>query len=142
MSKYCSAGKIECEVYSLDNSASGYCQASFVDRRWEQCPWPSRQRPVEKRKYTDCARHLECENAGEDVCDRECRDFKPIVVKAVDDGGSAYLGEIESAYDLGKAAGINEGVERAKMAIRSCSRCEIEKYTICRERIAACKVKP
>jgi hypothetical protein len=46
--KYCSAGKIECEVYSLDNSASGYCQASFVDRRWEQCPWPSRQRPVEK----------------------------------------------------------------------------------------------
>jgi hypothetical protein len=112
--KYCSAGKIECEVYSLDNSASGYCQASFVDRRWEQCPWPSRQRPVEKAGGDGLT-------VGEAV---EAANFVSAIIRNA------------------KSAGINEGVERAKMAIRSCSRCEIEKYTICRERIAACKAKP
>jgi hypothetical protein len=90
MSKYCSAGKIECEVYSLDNSASGYCQASFVDRRWEQCPWPSRQRPVEKAGGDGLT-------VGEAV---EAANFVSAIIRNA------------------KSAGINEGVEKCEMAAR------------------------
>jgi hypothetical protein len=118
--KYCSAGKIECEVYSLDNSASGYCQASFVDRRWEQCPWPSRQRPVEKRII----------NGIYPVCEPDVPKAGDIILPA--DSFDAYI------------MGVNEGVERVRTEFLKIMNMQYRTIDIneALDILAACKAKP
>ena len=48
--KYCPAGKCECHNYR-DNPHGKYCAHSFESvGNFEQCPWPSRQVPVEPKQ--------------------------------------------------------------------------------------------
>ena len=52
MNKYCLKGKIECLHYHEPQKCTAldphYCETSLVD--CEQCPWPSRQVPVEPKQ--------------------------------------------------------------------------------------------
>jgi hypothetical protein len=108
MSKYCPVGKIECEYFTYDNIVCPAKDMMVQDGvKFEVCPWPSRQRPVEKPIYICDGCHLPETDC---LCDDN---FGPVVPKAGDDEGSAYLKEIGEAHALGYTAGINEGVERS-----------------------------
>jgi len=46
--KYCQAGKIYCEMYSSAKSDNWCDVCGSVLDDWEACPYPSKQKPIEK----------------------------------------------------------------------------------------------
>jgi hypothetical protein len=127
MSKYCPAGKINCENLARGskrgNMFCGDDPFELTACEYEQCPWPSRQRPVVK--------------AGDDALS-----FEDKIVKQMAEACS-------KAREEGIKISINEGVERCGRAIREsvfyehdCPQHYMLTLWDALTAIAACKVKP
>jgi hypothetical protein len=120
MSKYCPAGKIECEYFTYDNIVCPAKDMMVQDGvKFEVCPWPSRQRPVEKRII----------NGIYPVCEPDEPKAGDIILPA--DSFDAYI------------MGVNEGVERVRTEFLKIMNMQYRTINIneALDILAACKAK-